>query len=164
MGLKPSRTLNVEALLRARVVGYCTWCGRKVPKGKRYWCSQKCVDEYLVRKDPSYARRPVERRDKGVCSKCGTDTWRVQKRINQCRRRIRLKDWSKYKRRVSKLTRWDGNRSSQWDMDHVCEVRDGGGSCGLDNLQTLCIPCHKEKTRLRSTKSRRKLKKSRPKR
>lgn len=34
-----------------------------------------------------------------------------------------------------------------WQADHIIEVRDGGGGCDLDNFQTLCIPCHKDKTK-----------------
>ena len=30
-----------------------------------------------------------------------------------------------------------------WEMDHIIPVVEGGGCCGLDNLQTLCLPCHK---------------------
>jgi hypothetical protein len=30
-----------------------------------------------------------------------------------------------------------------WDADHILAVKDGGGMCGLDNMRTLCIPCHK---------------------
>lgn len=37
-----------------------------------------------------------------------------------------------------------------WEADHIVEVRDGGGCCGLDNYQTLCVPCHKAKTRQRT--------------
>ncbi|MCB1713230.1 MAG: HNH endonuclease, partial [Candidatus Riesia sp.] len=35
---------------------------------------------------------------------------------------------------------------SCWAMDHIIPVHRGGGSCGLWNLQTLCLPCHKKKT------------------
>lgn len=30
-----------------------------------------------------------------------------------------------------------------WEMDHVVPVAEGGGSCGLDGLRTLCRDCHK---------------------
>ena len=30
-----------------------------------------------------------------------------------------------------------------WDADHIIPVKKGGGSCGLENLRTLCISCHK---------------------
>jgi hypothetical protein len=32
---------------------------------------------------------------------------------------------------------------SLWDADHIVPVKDGGGLCGLDNMRTLCISCHK---------------------
>lgn len=34
-----------------------------------------------------------------------------------------------------------------WEMDHVVPVVEGGGECGLENLRTLCLPCHKRATR-----------------
>lgn len=35
---------------------------------------------------------------------------------------------------------------SLWEMDHIVPVSEGGGLCGLDNLRTLCVPCHRDKT------------------
>jgi hypothetical protein len=35
------------------------------------------------------------------------------------------------------------NGGGLWDADHIIPVKDGGGICGLDNLRTLCISCHK---------------------
>lgn len=37
-------------------------------------------------------------------------------------------------------------RKSFWDMDHIKEVV-RGGDYQIDNLQTLCQPCHKAKTK-----------------
>jgi 5-methylcytosine-specific restriction endonuclease McrA len=38
-----------------------------------------------------------------------------------------------------------------WQADHILAVAEGGGDCGLENLQTLCAPCHKLETeKLRS--------------
>ncbi len=33
-----------------------------------------------------------------------------------------------------------------WQADHIHPVAEGGGSCGLENIQTLCSSCHKRKT------------------
>ena len=40
-----------------------------------------------------------------------------------------------------------GEITNDWEADHIIEVRHGGGGCTLDNFQTLCIPCHKAKTK-----------------
>ena len=34
-----------------------------------------------------------------------------------------------------------------WEADHIIPVMAGGGACQLDNYQTLCDNCHKEKTK-----------------
>lgn len=38
--------------------------------------------------------------------------------------------------------------SDTWQADHIIPVHKGGGACGLDNYQTLCVECHKQKTKL----------------
>ena len=34
-----------------------------------------------------------------------------------------------------------------WQADHVVPVYRGGGRCGLENLRTLCTPCHADVTK-----------------
>lgn len=41
---------------------------------------------------------------------------------------------------------WTLDRATGWDADHITPVEHGGGSCGIENFQTLCHPCHKRKT------------------
>jgi 5-methylcytosine-specific restriction protein A len=33
-----------------------------------------------------------------------------------------------------------------WEAHHIIPVSEGGGQCGLENYQTLCIACHKIET------------------
>lgn len=34
-----------------------------------------------------------------------------------------------------------------WEADHIVAVSEGGGECSLENMQTLCCPCHKRATK-----------------
>ncbi len=43
-------------------------------------------------------------------------------------------------------------RRSMWDADHVIGVINGGGCCGLDNYQTLCVGCHAKKPKKKVTR------------
>jgi 5-methylcytosine-specific restriction protein A len=36
-------------------------------------------------------------------------------------------------------------RRTWWEADHIVPVVEGGDS-GLDNVRTLCLPCHREET------------------
>ena len=40
----------------------------------------------------------------------------------------------------------DPKESDFWQADHELAVAEGGGSTGLDNLRTLCTPCHGAET------------------
>ena len=39
-----------------------------------------------------------------------------------------------------------GFMSREWDIDHVIPIFSGGTN-DIDNLQALCLDCHREKTR-----------------
>ncbi|MVZ65028.1 hypothetical protein GQF61_04135 [Sphingobacterium sp. DK4209] len=40
-----------------------------------------------------------------------------------------------------------GVYDEKWQADHILSVSEGGAACSLDNFQTLCSCCHKEKTK-----------------
>lgn len=101
----------------------CRWCNNEVPPPKQSFCSDACVHEWKLRSNPGYARRKVFERDKGVCALCGTHCGGEQRVPGG-----RL------------------HRAGGWDMDHVIPVAEGGGSCGLEGLRTLCKPCHRSVT------------------
>jgi 5-methylcytosine-specific restriction endonuclease McrA len=132
------------------------------------------VDQHKVRTDPGHARRLVERRDRGVCATCGIDTARVTRILKRLRSRasfrqvldpqlgwvqvtptprdtIRL-DWANFALSCWLATgrgrsiRLGHTGSHLWEMDHILPVAEGGGACGLDNLRTLCRPCHRRAT------------------
>ncbi len=121
--------------VKQRRRGTCRWCGKDVPKGRFTFCGDACVEEWKLRTDPGYLRERVFERDRGVCAICGVDTEALRKnkrKLDYAARRQFEKDW--------------GARRSLWDADHVTPVVEGGGECGLANMRTLCLKCHRAAT------------------
>lgn len=120
-------------------------CSKEVKPPRRTFCSEECVHNYRLRSDTSYLRHCTFERDAGVCCKCQTDT--VIKK-QECRKEYLF---AKDKAKVQELwisKGWPKSLSiSWWNADHIVEVCNGGGECDLSNIQTLCVPCHKAKTK-----------------
>lgn len=119
----------------------CRWCRLEIlaPR-RRTFCSEFCVHQWRLRTDPGYLRDQVFARDQGVCAMCATDTVAAYRQLKR----------SRGKARAEALAMWGlesvGARRSLWDADHILAVAEGGGQCDLDNLRTLCLPCHREVT------------------
>jgi 5-methylcytosine-specific restriction endonuclease McrA len=119
----------------------CRWCRLEIlaPR-RRTFCSAYCVHQWRLRSDPAYLREQVFLRDRGICALCSTDTvaeYAALKRSRGPDRLRRLELWG-----LSSIHA----RRSLWDADHILPVAEGGGECDLDNLRTLCLPCHREVT------------------
>lgn len=131
--------------------GLCRWCNLEVPRGRYTFCSDFCVHEWKLRSQPAYLRQQVFLRDRGVCAFCGADTVAVARKLR----------YSRGPRRLALLVEWGlkaRTRKTLWDADHILPVAEGGGECDLENLRTLCLPCHRNATaalrlRLRSARS-----------
>jgi len=121
--------------------GTCRWCGEPILYGpgpkegtvdrRRRW-HPACVAAYNA-SDPREVRRRLRRRDRGRCAACGLDTVAL-------RRELRGRGMTRALRKRGFVP-----RRSLWEVDHVVPLVDGG-SHDLDNLQTLCTPCHRAKT------------------
>lgn len=139
----------------------CRWCQGPIPRGRRTLCSRECSEEILVRTSASGARALVFERDGGRCAHCGLDTaalevallaaWRTAARRAARRWRPGLMTPHQFAGDAVGLWRtargftWEG---TLWNVDHVRPVVEGGGACGLANLRTLCVPCHRVETRV----------------
>lgn len=128
----------------------CRQCGVEVPKGRRTFCDDACVEEWSVRNNPTYMRRRVFERDRGICALCGIDAavlgralaaeWQ---RVKLARTRREREERAEFRKRY----RWFFRRTSYWDADHIIPVVEGGGECTLENIRTLCVPCHQRVTK-----------------
>ena len=117
----------------------CRWCNLEVPVGRRTFCSDFCVEEWKLRSDPGHLRDRTFERDKGVCAACGLDCVAEFNRLRRLRGAARLRGFAGYGIRP-------GSRRSLWDADHIVPVVEGGGECDLENIRTLCLKCHRERT------------------
>jgi len=77
----------------------------------------------VKRRASTLLRRDVFRRDRGICARCGVDTLTVSR----------------------ELPDWPSHRVTYWDADHEMPVVEGGSS-ELENVRTLCLPCHRAVT------------------
>jgi len=121
----------------------CRWCNMSVLPPRRTLCSEKCAHELQLRTNGNYLRKCVYERDKGICAICNIDTKLIAKTALSLFGTDRVEYLKLYnislKRKIF-IRKFGG---SLWDADHILRVQDGGGCCGLDNMRTLCIPCHK---------------------
>ena len=116
----------------------CRWCKGAVSGRRRTFCSDECVHEWRLRSSTSYLRKCVFKRDKGVCALCDLDTHKLRRRV------MRL-PFSERMRELASLAEHGmihPRRKSWWEADHIVPVVEGGDSC-LENMRTLCIPCHR---------------------
>jgi len=113
----------------------CRFCGDETRPPRQTFCSDACVDEWKIRTSPAFARRKVLERDNAICALCGVDT-----------RPDTLPNGKAFYSERQRL------RAAVWHCDHIVPVIEGGGECGLENLRTLCIPCHRVQTGLLRTR------------
>jgi 5-methylcytosine-specific restriction endonuclease McrA len=114
------------------------------------------VEEFSIASWPAHARMRVEQRDHGVCAKCGRDCAALWTKLDALIHLVYSSEpatkrrgyrWWKLALRLGLSGGYSYCLRSLWDADHIVPVVEGGGGCGLDNLRTLCRPCHKEETR-----------------
>lgn len=139
----------------------CRWCHGPVFPPRQTFCQIKCISEWRIRSDPSYREFMVEERDHGVCAECGLDTIRLMKELKEKWGSIPFPKGGGAKESKVMARKFEQTelqevgvtfkqfqaRNRLYDIDHVVPVALGGGSAGLDNLVTLCVPCHKRKTK-----------------
>jgi 5-methylcytosine-specific restriction enzyme A len=143
----PTRTLPGGRAIRHDLptgpngLSLCRWCELEIlAKRRRTFCSDYCVHQWRLRTDPGYLRDQVFARDHGICALCQADTVAIYNALKRSRGPARVAGLSLYGMKT--IT----SRRSLWDADHILPVAEGGGQCDLDNLRTLCLPCHRETT------------------
>lgn len=117
----------------------CKWCGTEVSGRRTVWCSDKCVDEMLVRVSQSHVRRVAWKRDKGICAQCGMDCTKLKRAIRGMSHTLRREVV-----RILGIPHY--RRGTLWHADHIVPVVEGGGKLGVSNIRTLCWWDHRAVT------------------
>lgn len=137
----------------------CRWDQKPIKPPRQTFCSKECVHQVSLRTNPNYLRSQVRQRDKGVCARCSFDTAKLKRVFEHAARAYyevvhgigtTQTCWFPGEFWMAKsaiLKRLNFNKgTSLWEADHIVEVINGGDS-NLENMQTLCVPCHKAKTK-----------------
>ena len=113
----------------------CHWCGVEVPPRHRRWCGGEACHR-MVNALWGGPRVWVNEMLAPECVRCGLDVVAMAERIRRLPRRP-------VTAALGRLG-FDLHRAL-WDADHIIPL-DEGGRDSPDNIQRLCVPCHKEKT------------------
>lgn len=132
----------------------CRLCKKKLKGRQTSWCSKLCSEEAFIQlqlhQGHSRAIRwIVQRRDNEICAECGRDCKLVKRIFDRVGSSILKYEWrDRSLHPYYMVMRYFGFTPYKhtWEADHIVELRDGGEHL-LENLQTLCIPCHKRKTK-----------------
>jgi 5-methylcytosine-specific restriction protein A len=138
----------------------CRWCrAAEIPRGRRTFCGPACVHAHCMvtgGRGGDYARRAVHDRDRGVCALCGLDTRALAASARRVGReggadalRAFLTAHGVPKNKRVRVVKFSGGL---WEADHTVPVVEGGGAAALDNLRTLCFPCHRVQTAMLATR------------
>jgi len=102
----------------------CRGCGKIVKPPRRTWCSEACIEKY----HPWNVKKNVWQRDKGTCQDCKTFLGVI----------------GKTGKLLSHLAWFQPTK--RFDFDHIIPYSEGGPTTA-DNMQVLCVKCHKKKTK-----------------
>ena len=111
-------------------------------------------------KNATSLRRELEKRERGVCVECNLDCNALVRQISIFKSRSKraaeiLKTSPNFGARGNRtlLTRLarTAAKGHAWECDHKIAVFEGGGMCTVENCQTLCVVCHRKKTKAQAT-------------
>ena len=135
----------------------CVMCGKPLTGRQERWCGgRKCLQAQWIRSgDQTEMRVYLFKKEKGICQGCGMDCemlrkvieWVVENRDSESEEEEMILYQLVDLGLPIKITGDEDNRGFvTWEADHIVPLAEGGEH-HEDNIQTLCITCHKKDTR-----------------
>lgn len=143
--------------------GHCVWCGVEFKSigltshPLRRWCPKLCVASAQLicyPNDPGSKMHRLIFDQNFACKGCGEDFEHlIRKKIRSVHRA-----WNSHRKNFTpielrenpmekiSLHRLGYGTGDIWQTDHIIPVHQGGKGIDPDNLQVLCVRCHREKT------------------
>ncbi|XP_061861162.1 DNA annealing helicase and endonuclease ZRANB3 isoform X2 [Colius striatus] len=115
------------------------------------FCSHTCQEDFSIRSSQSYLRTKVFEIEHGVCQFCHQNAQELYLSVRDApksqRKELLESSWMSHLP-LGQLNEMITNPTEGqfWQADHIRPVYSGGGQCSLENLQTLCTACHRERT------------------
>ena len=150
---RKARSVGMDHL-RKTPDGRCAWCNvTRITDRRRKYCTDDCSQSayfYSYPQNPAAKAWRLIEVQACACVGCGLDyTAEIERRIQGIehyndRMRKQHPDWFK----ADKVTyyRLGYNTGEKWHVDHINPLFKGGDGIGMDNVQVLCVECHKRKT------------------
>ncbi|NXE91444.1 ZRAB3 endonuclease, partial [Menura novaehollandiae] len=115
------------------------------------FCSHACQEDFSIRSSQSYLRTKVFEIEHGVCQFCQQNAQELYLSVRDAprsqRKQLLESSWMSHLPlgQLNEMIR-SPTEGQFWQVDHIQPVYSGGGQCSLENLQTLCTACHRERT------------------
>ena len=155
-----------EVIVDGKKVKIClNGCGTLVPEGNKKYCSLKCANEFYAKHNQKGLREYLRKREHAKCQRCG---WKNPKRPRLPAypkrpgwveggikaHRLAMQQYEKDYEEISTkrkmiLREWrkTSPKPRAFVADHIIPIAIGGDEFDLKNVQWLCAPCNKEKTK-----------------
>ncbi|NXL18006.1 ZRAB3 endonuclease, partial [Setophaga kirtlandii] len=125
------------------------------PPGCPAWdtrfCCHACQEDFSIRCSQAYLRAKVLQIEHGLCQACHNNAHELFLSVRDAprsqRKQLLESSWMSHLPlgQLNEMIR-SPVEGQFWQVDHIQPVYSGGGQCSLENLQTLCTACHRERT------------------